>query len=125
MIDLQLAARAASIGCTADGIAALFGIGRRTFYDHLKEDPDLKDAIEEGRALGRVTLRRLQWPRAMAGNVTMLIWLGKQYLGQRDRPVIDDDPDRPPSYVVYTPAPIEDDAPKETLIDDGVIEVDD
>jgi hypothetical protein len=29
-------------------------------------------------------LRRLQWKGAEAGNPTMLIWLGKQMLGQRD-----------------------------------------
>ena len=30
-------------------------------------------------------LRQLQWKAAEAGNVTMLIWLGKQYLGQLDK----------------------------------------
>jgi len=27
-----------------------------------------------------------QWDVAMEGNVQMLIWLGKQYLGQSDKP---------------------------------------
>jgi hypothetical protein len=30
-------------------------------------------------------LRRLQWKLARAGNATMLIWLGKQWLGQTDK----------------------------------------
>jgi hypothetical protein len=32
-----------------------------------------------------MSLRRLQAKKAAEGNVTMLIWLGKQYLGQSDR----------------------------------------
>lgn len=34
---------------------------------------------------GKKSLRRLQFDSARKGNVTMLIWLGKQYLGQRDK----------------------------------------
>ena len=48
--------------------------------------PEIREAIDRGRNLGKVRLRLLQWRSAMAGNVTMLIWLGRQLLGQRDRP---------------------------------------
>jgi hypothetical protein len=85
VIDLDVVRRAAGIGCTTGEIATLVGIGHRTFFDHLKADEDLKNAVEEGRDQGRITLRRLQWQQAHAGNPTMLIWLGKQLLGQRDR----------------------------------------
>jgi hypothetical protein len=37
---------------------------------------------------GNVSLRRKQMELAMKGNVTMLIWLGKQYLGQADKQVV-------------------------------------
>ena len=33
----------------------------------------------------RTSLRRWQYEKAKDGNVAMLIWLGKQLLGQRDR----------------------------------------
>lgn len=33
----------------------------------------------------RVTLQRRQYEVAMSGNVTMLIWLGKQWLGQSEK----------------------------------------
>jgi len=33
----------------------------------------------------RVNLMKKQYDVAIAGNVTMLIWLGKQYLGQSDK----------------------------------------
>ena len=34
-----------------------------------------------------VELKEKQWERAMSGDVRMLIWLGKQYLGQKDSPM--------------------------------------
>ena len=37
----------------------------------------------------RVGLSRKQVEVAMSGNVTMLIWLGKQWLDQKDRQEID------------------------------------
>ena len=41
--------------------------------------------IQQGKEEGRRSLRRLQWAQAERGNTTMLLWLGKQMLGQRDR----------------------------------------
>lgn len=41
-------------------------------------------AIERGRAKGRRSLQAKQFEVAMKGNVSMLIWLGKQLLGQKD-----------------------------------------
>jgi hypothetical protein len=41
--------------------------------------------IAKGRAEGRTSLRRKQWELAMGGNATMLIFLGKNMLGQTDR----------------------------------------
>ncbi len=40
----------------------------------------------EGRAsAGKAKLRKLQWECAKSGNIAMLIWLGKQWLGQQER----------------------------------------
>lgn len=84
-IDLDVAERAASIGCQMEEIAAMLGVGKQCLYDRLKDTPELAEVIETGRAKGRGTLRRLQWQRANGGSDTMLIWLGKQLLGQRDK----------------------------------------
>jgi hypothetical protein len=84
-IKLDVARRAASIGCTAEEIAALLGVARATFYLNLERDPEFQRIIDEARASGRATLRRLQWQRANGGSDTMLIWLGKQMLGQKDK----------------------------------------
>jgi hypothetical protein len=95
VLDLEVARRAATLGCSPDEIAMLLGVARRTFHNHLKQDAALQEAVEERRAQGRTTLRRLQWQQANDGNTTMLIWLGKQLLGQRDRHEVSDDPERP------------------------------
>lgn len=39
----------------------------------------------KGRENGKAKLRDIQLRSAMGGNVTMQIWLGKQYLGQTDK----------------------------------------
>jgi hypothetical protein len=68
---------------TQAGIAARLGISHDTLQRRL-ESPELKAAYEEGRELCCAEVRDLQMEAARAGNVTMLIWLGKQLLGQRD-----------------------------------------
>ena len=40
---------------------------------------------EKQNGWGKIRLRQLQWKAAESGNVSMLIWLGKQYLGQSDK----------------------------------------
>lgn len=109
LIDIEVAKRAASLMCTNNEIATICGIAHSTFYEHLKNQPELAEALEEGRDRARVSLRRVQYEAAMSGNTTMQIWLGKQWLGQKDRHELAGDPDRPLSYVVRVPAPIEDD----------------
>lgn len=42
-------------------------------------------AYRKAQALLKASLRRRQINVAMTGNVTILIWLGKQQLAQRDR----------------------------------------
>lgn len=40
---------------------------------------------DQKRAKGKLSLRRKQFQLALSGDRTMLIWLGKQYLGQVDK----------------------------------------
>jgi hypothetical protein len=42
------------------------------------------DVIEQGKSRGNYMLRRRQYDIAMAGDVKMLVWLGKVRLGQRE-----------------------------------------
>jgi hypothetical protein len=42
-------------------------------------------AIKKGRESLKISLRRFQFDSAKKGKVAMQIWLGKQYLGQKDK----------------------------------------
>ena len=87
---LPLVRKLASIQCTDEEIAAGLGCSQDTLARGRKREPDLDAAILEGRANGRMSLRRAQYQRAMEGNPAMLIWLGKQILGQRERADLED-----------------------------------
>ena len=41
---------------------------------------------EELTAEDKLALKKAQWEKAMEGDTKMLIFLGKQYLGQKDTP---------------------------------------
>ena len=84
-IEVDKVRALASIQCTYDEIAAVMGIKKRAFIDRINADPALREAIDEGWANGRSSIRRAQVKMLEAGNATMGIWLGKQYLGQRDQ----------------------------------------
>jgi hypothetical protein len=84
-IDCTVVRRAAGIGCTNEEIATLVGVERTTLWRRLEKDPELQRCLDDGRNEGRATLRRWQWQKAEAGSDTMLIWLGKQLLQQRDK----------------------------------------
>lgn len=45
-----------------------------------------RDNITKGKAQRNIRLRKAQFELAWGGNCSMLIWLGKQYLGQKDTP---------------------------------------
>ena len=42
------------------------------------------EVMKRGRAKGRISVRRAQMRLVEAGNPTMIIWMAKQLLGQRD-----------------------------------------
>lgn len=82
-IDLVELEKLCVLQCTNAEIAAWFGCSERTIEKRTKE-PDLAEVMARGRGKGRVSIRRAQMKLLEAGNATMGVWLGKQYLGQRD-----------------------------------------
>lgn len=58
-------------------------ISQQAISKRLQKEP-LKSTWAAGWAKGNISLRRTQKQQADSGNATMLIWLGKQWLGQRD-----------------------------------------
>lgn len=84
---LKTIANLAGIGATNGEIAAVLGIGLSTVEKHVTKKDAVCEAIMRGRGMAAVTLRRAQWKAAVEmHNATMLIWLGKQMLGQCDAP---------------------------------------
>lgn len=71
-------------GATREEAAAWLEVSRPTLWKFLIEYPEIGELFEAGLDRAKCTLRRLQWDAAKKGNVTMLIWLGKQMLKQRD-----------------------------------------
>lgn len=82
--DLRQVEQLGAIMCTDEEIAGVLGCNVDTIRERKKE-PEFSGALEKGRATGKASLRRIQWNTAKGGNATMQIWLGKQWLGQRDR----------------------------------------
>lgn len=67
------------IGCSTAEVADFFGVSRQTIELRFRQE------LLKGRAGLKTRLRRLQVQAAEGGNVTMLIFLGKNMLGQSDR----------------------------------------
>lgn len=68
----------ASLGTPLIDIAVVMGCHADTIRDNYST------ALSEGRENGKISLRRAQWKSALAGNVSMLQWLGRFYLGQHE-----------------------------------------
>jgi hypothetical protein len=73
--------------CTQDEIALFTGISVDTLDRAAKREHGVSFAeyFRQKRGTGRIALRRAQWQAAQKGNPTMLIWLGKQHLDQKDK----------------------------------------
>ena len=80
-IDYAACEKLARIMCTQSEIAEVLGVSLST----LEHDKEFLRIHKKGIEAGKASLRRMQWKSAEGGNVTSQIWLGKQYLGQRDK----------------------------------------
>jgi len=66
---------------------------------------------EQKGATGKISLRRKQFQTAMSGNTALLIFLGKQWLGQSDKVEHSTDPIKP-FELAYVPKSKREDTPK-------------
>jgi len=76
-----LAEKLSKLLCTQSEIASVLGVS----LSKLEHDDEFLRIHKKGMDVGRASVRRLQYKAAEEGNPTMLIWLGKQYLGQSDK----------------------------------------
>lgn len=84
-IDREQVWRLACMQCTLREIADVVGVSHETVRKHFS------DLIEKGHSVGKKSLRRAQFEKALSGSDRMLVWLGKQYLSQVDAPKDNDD----------------------------------
>ncbi len=82
-IDLADLEKLCGLQCTDEEIAAWFGVHTKTI-ERRRKVAAFAEVMERGRMKGRISLRRAQM-RLAETNPTMMIWLGKQYLSQKDR----------------------------------------
>ena len=75
------------IQCTKDEMCGIFQVDEKTLTKWCEETYKLSfsDAYKKLSSTGKMSLRRQQFKSAENGNVTMQIWLGKQWLGQTDK----------------------------------------
>lgn len=78
-VDPKKVEELAASGAKVVEIADYFGVSRDVIHDRFATE------LSKGKAKLRESLRRAQVKQAKRGNTTMLIWLGKQYLGQTDK----------------------------------------
>lgn len=76
-----------AIFCTLNEIAGLFDCSEDTIENWCKKTYKMtfSEVYKKKSAMGKMSLRREQYNLAMKGDRGMLIWLGKQYLGQSDK----------------------------------------
>ena len=86
-IDWKQFDKLCALQCTKLEIAAFFDMSDDTLSRRVREEFDCSFAelFKEKRKKGKAALRRMQWQLAEKGNCSMLIWLGKNYLGQSDK----------------------------------------
>lgn len=79
VLDMAQIETLAKLHCTYEEIAAVMKCSVDTLQRRYHA------LIDSARDQGKASLRRVQMKRALEGDKTMLVWLGKQYLGQSDR----------------------------------------
>ena len=95
-VDPEEVVKLSAFQCTMDEIATFFGCAKSTIAERYHAEYD------RGREIGKMNIRRKQYQVAMGTpgsldpisgalipavlpSVAMLIWLGKQWLGQQDQ----------------------------------------
>jgi hypothetical protein len=89
--------------CELEDIAAVHKISIHDLKDLLESKPELKQAYDAGNAAGRMALRKRQFEIAQSNNNSsgvMSIFLGKNYLNQADKPLVDPSETKP-ERIVY------------------------
>lgn len=86
-IDWDQVDKMCAIHCTGEEQAAVLGVDYDTLNRACQREYEVSFAeyFKQKASNGKMSLRRKQFTAAMDGNTTMLVWLGKNWLGQTDQ----------------------------------------
>jgi hypothetical protein len=86
-IDWEEFDKLCGLHCTLTEIASWFGCSVDTIENRVKQEKGLgfSEYWAEKAEKGKIAIRRAQMQQALKGDRVLLIWLGKQLLGQRDQ----------------------------------------
>ena len=87
-IDKSQFEKLCALQCSLEEICGVLGVSNKTLERWCKKEykANFSEVFREKRQVGKMSLRRSQFKLAEK-NATMAIWLGKQYLDQRDRDI--------------------------------------
>jgi hypothetical protein len=87
VVDWDVVNKYLQAGCMGTEVAAVIGCGPDTLYRRCQEEHGINfEAYRQSQlAYGDSLLKDKQFKIALEGDKVMLIWLGKQRLGQKDK----------------------------------------
>lgn len=90
-IDKDEFEKLCALQCTLLEICSWFDITDKTLDRFCRETygKHFSEVFEQKRGAGKISLRRAQLKAAMAGNPTMLIWLGRNWLNQSEQSTVE------------------------------------
>ena len=78
-LDKDVIAKLSQIGCTQEEIGSGVGISARTLQRRYA------DLVAENKNIGKASLRKKLWEKALKGDPKLLIWLSKNELNMVDK----------------------------------------
>ena len=78
-LDEDVIAKLSQIGCTQEEIGSVIGISARTLQRRYA------DLVSENKNIGKASLRKKLWEKALKGDPKLLIWLSKNELNMVDK----------------------------------------
>lgn len=91
VIDWKKVEKMAICGASGIEIASALGVDKATLYNYCKKEYGIswEEYKQQKKQKGDTSLKMKQFELAMAGDRSMLVWLGKNRLGQSDIQKID------------------------------------
>lgn len=85
-IDWVVAGKLLEAACSGVEVSSYFGIDEETLYNRCKTDLGMgfSEFKKQKKSTGEAALRAKQHQVALQGNTSMLVWMGKQRLTQKE-----------------------------------------